>query len=444
MRRVLQIFMFLLLAMTSGCLLKPREADSESKLLSQYADVYEGQRNIPPVPEKAELNDLLQVAFYSNGDLENAYYQWKAAIARVNIESVWPNSNLQLSFDYLFSKDKLKAWDRTTLGATFDPSVGLMMPQKVEKSGQIAFQEAVGARNNFQTAKFDLQNRVINAWLDYILAIQKIAIQQETLDLLKMNVDILQARFQAGGESADYLRATIEHHVAQIELATMQAETQSDLAKLNALLGRKPDEPLALATSLPGPRGAGLTDETLLKVSVENNPELASLQSEITAKSGALDLAKMKYMPDFNPTFSIMGSMTQTLGAMAMLPTNLPAIEASIKEADAKLKAAGAMARQRRVDKAAQFVSALYFLRNAQSQIQFLEKTVTPLATGIAENIQQSYTAGQSPFADLLMSKKTLLELRLARLNAFIESQRRVADLESLAGMDVETLELQK
>jgi cobalt-zinc-cadmium efflux system outer membrane protein len=51
----------------------------------------------------------------------------------------------------------------------------------------------------------------------------------------------------------------------------------------------------------------------------------------------------LAYFPDIIPSASVTGSISQTIGAMVMLPTKLPAIRGAINEADAMAKSSEAM-----------------------------------------------------------------------------------------------------
>src|SRR5439155_13037355 len=127
-----------LILLMSGCVLAPRETRQEQRRI----DHAWSSRKAPELPAPATWRDVLERAMLSNGDLEAAYFEWKAAMARLPQVASWPNSNFAPSFSYMFSGERLKAWDRTTLGLQFDPSENLELPFKTSKRGQIALAEA--------------------------------------------------------------------------------------------------------------------------------------------------------------------------------------------------------------------------------------------------------------------------------------------------------------
>ena len=142
------------------------------------------------------------------------------------------------SFSYMFSGDRLKAWDRTTIGVGFDPSKSLSFPTKVMQAGKIALDEAIAAGEKFRAEKFRIQQKVLSDYLDLALVQEKIRIQRENVEWLRMLVESAQNRVVAGGMQTDLLRAQTEYRLADNELANLQSERDAMRARLNGMLAR--------------------------------------------------------------------------------------------------------------------------------------------------------------------------------------------------------------
>jgi outer membrane protein, heavy metal efflux system len=201
--------MRLSLAMSLGltsCVLAPEGTPEERARLDANSALFEPQvetRQLPELPGQADWRAVLHRAFLANGDLESAYFEWKAALARIDQAATWPNSNVAVSFSYMFSPEQMKFWDRTTIGVGFDPSVNLSLPIKVQTAGQIALEAARQAAEKFRAVKFDLQRKVLSAYLDLALVEEKIRIERDNLTLLKLLIDSAASRAQAGGPLQD-------------------------------------------------------------------------------------------------------------------------------------------------------------------------------------------------------------------------------------------------
>src|SRR5205814_4894717 len=114
------------------------------------------------------------------------------------------------------------------------------------------------------------------------------------------------------------------------------------------------------------------------------------LAHEVAGREEGLDLARKARLPDINLSFSFTGTISQTLGAMVVLPTRGEAIEAGIAQARAELRAAQAARVQYARDLAASFVLDLYVLRNAERQGAFFRDTIIPRAELLARTIEAS------------------------------------------------------
>ncbi len=435
---------FLTLALSSsGCVLRPLETDSERAKLAGTSQPFETPRTarqLPDLPPEVQWRDALSRAFLANGELESAYFEWKAALARIDQAAVWPNSNVALSFSYLFSSENIKSWNRTTIGVGFDPSMNLSLPLKARAGGRVALDAAREAGEKFRVIKFDLQRKVLSAYLDLALTEELIRIQQDNQTLLRLVTDSAADRAEAGGPMQDLFKAMIESQTAANDLASLEAKARSMRSMLNGMLAREADAPLNLPGGLPSPRPVAVDDSQLIAAGVAQNPELAALARQVAGRTDAIEVARLAYVPDFNPSVGITGDVSQTLGIMLMLPTKAPAIRAGIEEAEAMEHSSAAMLRQTRYDRAGSFVATLYSIRNAERQTELYRRHLVPAARQLVVSSRSAYAAGTIGFADLIDSERMLLVVRRMVAEAQIEREQRLAELEALAGVDIETL----
>ena len=426
-----------------GCVLSPKGAAEEHTKLAASASSYETpaeNRPLPDLPVTVDWRDALSRAFLANGELEAAYFDWKAALARIDQAATWPNSNVAVTFSYMFSSENIKSWDRTTIGVGFDPSMNLTLPVKARKAGQVALAAAREAGERFRAVKFDLQRKVLSAYLDLSMTEELIRIERDNQSLLELVKDSARDRAQAGGPLQDLSKAMIESQMSANELAALQAKAQSMRGMLNGMLGRDANARLVLPEHLPAAREVLADDARLISVGVAQNPELAALAHQVAGRADAIEVARLQYLPDFAPSASIVGSLSQSLGSMVMLPTKVPAIRAGIEEAQAMELASEAMLRQTRQDRAANFVANLNAMRNAERQVQLYRERVVPAAQQLINSSRSAYAAGTIGFADLVDSERMLLTVRRMLVESQIEREQRLADLETLAGVDIETL----
>src|SRR3954469_11025597 len=356
--RTVGFILYTLAAVTlSGCVLAPKEtkdeqarADATAKA-HQYEPPYE-QRIIPELPLQPTWRDVLQRAFLVNGDLEAAYFEWRAALQRIPQVANYPNTNIAPTFSYMFSGGQMKSWDRTTVNVGFDPMENLSFPTKVAQAGKVALDNARAAGARFEEKKFEVQRKVLSSYLELALMEQKIRIRQDYVALLKLLSDTTADRVRAGGSQQDLLRAQTQHRLAEDELETMVSERRAMLAMLNGMLARPSDAEIAIPVDLPAPRALPADDAKLIAVATDRSPQLARLAHEVQGRTDALELARMAYIPDINPMAGFTGGVSQMVGAMLILPTTIPEIQGRIDEERAMLRSTEAMLRQAKNDRA--------------------------------------------------------------------------------------------
>ena len=426
--------------LVGGCVLRPEGTRQERANLIDAGKAY--QKPAAPELPAADVGwrDVLRRAFLVNGDLEAAYFEWAAAVERIDQRAGWPNTNVGVGFSYMFSGGRMKSWDRTTVTAATDTMQNLSLPHKAAKAGRVALDEARAAGQRFLAAKFELQRKVLTAYLDLALMEEKVRIQRDNVELLKLLADSAATRVQAGGPQQDLLKAQIQHRLAENELANMESERSAMRAMLNGMLDRPADAPLELPKVLPEPRPVGVDDAKLIAAGALNNAELGALARQVEGRKEALALAKLAYWPDINPSAGFTGTVSQFAGAMVMLPTTVPQIEAMIRESRAMLRSGEAMARQAKAERGAAFVAALYAMRNAERQAALFRDVVLPKARQALASSRQAYAAGSVGFVEVVDSQRTLLEVRQMIAEAQISREKQLAVMEALAGVDVETL----
>lgn len=443
MGRSLRAGLMLSALLLGGCVLAPRETKDEKARLDEAGAEFERpmeKREVPQLSSSPSWKQILRRAFLTHGELEAAYYEWKAAMHRIDMSSAWPNSNISLGFEYMFSSEKMKSWDRTTISAEFDPSMNLSLPNKVAQAGKVSLEEARAAGFRFEQLKFDIQARVLEAWLDYARTAELVRIERDNVELLRLLTDTAAARVQAGAPQQDLLKAQIQLQLAENELATMESDLVSMRAKLNSLVARDPDAPLDPPAELPAPRAMPVDDARIIGIAVDKNKELSALARQVQGRKDALELARMQWLPDISPAAGFTGSIEQFVGAMIMLPTAVPMIQGAINESRAMLQAQEAMLRQGRLDRAGEVVAALVLARNAERQTNLFEQQVLPKAEQALESARQSYAAGTLAFIELIDAQRTLLDVRRMVAEARIAREKALAELECLICADLETV----
>ena len=170
-------------AALAGCSLTPKGTSEE--------------RALPEISAAPTWSGVLHRAFLANGDLESVYFDWKAAVERIDVAAAWPNSRLMLGYSYTLSAGNMKAFDRSTFSFSPDSMESLLWPSKAATQGEVALAQAREAGARFRAAKFDLQRRVLSAWADYALQGERLRIARDREMLARFMLDTAGSRVRA-------------------------------------------------------------------------------------------------------------------------------------------------------------------------------------------------------------------------------------------------------
>jgi cobalt-zinc-cadmium efflux system outer membrane protein len=431
----------LLILLVSGCTIHPRGEDAQRKAAKDagapYARKFES-RNIPPLSPDASLEEIVNYALLTNGDLEQRYWEWRSAIEQIPQDGT-QTTNLMLSAGTMIDRGKL-SWDRTTVTIGNDPMSDIVFPGKLSTAAQRGLENARAADYRFQKARYELRAKVLTAYYDYALTAELISLEEAGAQLMSTTASVVEARNRAGSAGQqDVLKAQNDVDLANNQIAMLRAQAAGQQAMLNALLARDARTPIPLPRRQIPARAIGLGDDQIVALAAERNPELAALAAEIRGKADGVRLARLQYVPDFSiNTGTDLAGLTQTLMSAITVPVlRAEAINAAIAQARANLRAAEAMRRQNKNDLAARVVDDLSTLRDADRQLGLLHETILPRAAMMVDLSRSAYESGRSSLLELLDSQRSLIEIQ--RMEATLRATRnaRLANLEAVTARGI-------
>lgn len=427
----------LLLLATAACTLEPEGTRDEFARLDAAGAAWRAppaERSLPPLPAAPSPEDVVARALLANGDLEAAWHRWRAAIENVLVASGWPNTDLAIGLTSFAAHGE--AWDTSAVSIGFDPMQMLLLPAKVRQAGEAAFHEAMVAGRRFEAARLALRAEVLAEWARW--ASLEVGLDSGNQDLALLESLVRQARAAVGAGAAQGLLLERQVELAKVSnsLTLLRAESDALRAALNARMLREPSAPLALPATWAELRPRP-TDEDILRLGINANPELAALGHEASALAEAARLAELRWLPNVAPSAQAGGGMDDSLSLGFTFPTTLPAVRAAIRAARARADAAGALLRQGTMDSRASLLAGLAALRAAEQVLDELHGRIEPAARALEANVRQSYVTGASGLAELVAVQRALLELRVAIAEAFASREERLAEVERLAGLDL-------
>lgn len=417
----------------------PGEAGERSKL-AEAAPQYQippAERALPELERDASLARVLETAFKSNGELEAAYYDWRASLERVPQVGALPDP--QLEFGYLFNPANFASFEGILAGVL--ESVRVMASQELGIRGarkqqmDIALAEAQAAGERFKGVKLSLQTRVIQAYAELLLTGDLIGNTSEVLRLLEDSRQIALDHYHSVEmeTAADIQKAELEIDRTESDQRMRRIALRARSAELNGLLGRAPEAGFG-ELQWPALENPEDGSAQLFERAVAQNPGLAALRREIEARGAAQTLAELQRRPAFMIGGGMDDPLMPVLSLSLSLPVNRERIRAGIEEALASRQAAEARLRQAGTDVQARLIVALTRLEDAERILGDVERDLIPKAEEIIRTQHAQYGSGGGSFMEILDTERTLIELQGLCLAARADRFKALAEIDELAG----------
>ena len=385
--------------------------------------------------EPLTLRQALDSAAGSNPALLASRQRWIEKERGIALTSGWPNP----SFGVM--ADDIPQGGGKPMMFEYSLSQEIMFPAKLAAMRKMAKSEAGMAGADFEAKQMALYTAVKRAYYDLLYAQRGLAIMRENLELMRQFNAVAEANYRSGAAALqDALRSQTELAKMETEIANMEAMEGVARNKLNYLLGRGADEPLAIQEEFSN-AGPEFDLETARRLS-QNNPAIQSMTRELEMARANLAMAKAAFWPDFKMEMggSYSLDMQKTMkkswkaGVMVMLPLWFGQYKAKLNAANAGAAAAQAALADMRNMAGMELAMAQAEVRSAFRLERLYEKTVIPQTE---QTWQTAITAYQNGRADFMSVMDALTSLRAARLDYFkarIDYEKALADLEEVIG----------
>jgi outer membrane protein TolC len=286
----------------------------------------------------------------------------------------------------------------------------------------------------------ELAMRIKTAYARYRQASESLTQTRALLDLVDRLERVAQARY-AGGLAAqqDAIRAQVERTSMASDLAMLESELQSARARINGLLARPPEAPLA------EPRGEGalpalarLDAAALRERVLARNPQLAAEDARIRAAERSKDAVFANRYPEF--TFGIAPiQMRNRLSEWElMFEINIPLQRQTRRSEEAEALSMLAAAQARREAIATEALAALgenLAALEAAHRVETLTATsLLPQAEVTLQAALAGYETGKVDFATVLDAQRQIRQARITLIRTRAEARMRLAEIERLLG----------
>jgi outer membrane protein, heavy metal efflux system len=284
----------------------------------------------------------------------------------------------------------------------------------------------------------DMRAEVRRAYYQAVASDRRVDIARELEALATRARDAAQERFQTGAAPRlEALQAGLALAQAQNDVAAAGGELAAARAELNALLGYPTGASPELADSL---QAGGLpTAEAAAAQAIGGNAELAWLQKQIDLQRTRVALARAMRRPDPAVTgaltYDAPGEFTfgWRFGAAVAIPVFTTG-RADVAVAQATLEHAVANREARVAEITGAVASALARASAARQSLDRYQNAILPASSQVEQMAEESYKSGQTGLPAYLQTVQAAREVRQRALQAGLDYQLALAELERAMG----------
>jgi len=248
---------------------------------------------------------------------------------------------------------------------------------------------------------------------------------------------------QGRGSQQEAYKAEVEITRLSTEIVRLETKRRSAAARLNALLARPVEAPLAAPSkprSIP-PAGA-VAPAVLMERARRANPGLDAGDAQIAAATAGRELADRSWYPDITLSAAAIdrtgnGPPGYMAGIGLKVPLQWGLHEAQQREAGAQLSAAQARRQALELQIQGELGEVAAALAGSRRTGDLIRTQLLPQSEALLRSGVAGYGLGKAELADVLRAEHDLGNLRIELLNTEFDQQRQLAMIERLIGGDL-------
>ena len=375
------------------------------------------------------LADALGRAMIGNPAIVAARLQRPVDLAGVDVAAERPNPEV----NYEISKET----PRQAIGGALPIELGGKRDRRLELARTtLAVNEA-----ELQRLIAEVRNDVRRAYFETVASARRVDIARDLRELAQRARDAANARVVAGDvPRSDLTQADLALATSESELIAAEGEADATRAELNALMGQAADAPFTAADSLSG--AALLSPQEAMALAIASNAELQTFDRRIEEQAARVKLAQAMTTPDLSaggavtydaePEFRVGWRLSAavTIPIFTRHRAGVVVEEATLARLHAERRAVAA-----RLDGG--IAASVRRATSAREQLTRYETTILPLAVEAERQAQAAYTGGQIGLPALVQALQTARDTRQRGLQAGLDFQHALADLERAIGAPV-------
>ena len=410
-------------------------------ILGSLTATLQAQSSEPISAHYPQLEEYLRIATEENPELRALWHQYRADLEVIPQVGTLPNPEINIGYTLnpMMSESVLGQFSASTM--QMFPWFGTL---QTRRELQRASAEAGYERLN--TRQLALFRNIQTTWFDLAELNQKIAIAQETVELMRDLEALVEVRYETGrAGQADLLRIQMEEQRLHTLIENLQDKVNPIQTQFNAYLNRDSDTKVETTDRIEQ-RDFILNEDQLRAQIQELNPEFSELNAREQMLNNQQDLARMNGRPSFGLGIEVMG---RNFGPMSMFPDSkemfaaMATIRVPLWRSRYSAQNRQASEQLRSVDYSriqtgnrlnTELEQALERYRESERNITLLTEELLPRAEQALSILSEEYAAGNTRFDEVLQVQRQLLDLELEQIEAIVKQYIAIINIEALVG----------
>jgi outer membrane protein TolC len=393
----------------------------------------------------ANVLELLSWADAHNPELAAMRYETDAARERISPAGALPDPLLRVEFQDFAGRDAPDGFNPfpgkgNGTKYTLMQSIPLWGKRDLRKEVATAQLEQFKGRRLISVAETHAQ--IKNAYAQYFQTVGLKKLNEDILTLLGDLESVTRVRYASGlVPQQDAIRAQVEKTTLQSEIISLETEQQQAKARLNAILGRTQNAPLATLPELRRLPPEKLDTAALQQKVIRNNPLLATQLAQISAADANKRLIEKNRYPDLTLGIAPTQRGSNISSWEAMVEVNIPIRFDTRRSQESEATAMLDAARERRNGIENQMIGELQenlvAFEAAEKQGRLITYTLLPQAELTFRSALAGYENGKVDFATLLDAQRAIRLARQGQIKMRVEQEVRLAEIERMIGEDL-------
>ena len=406
------------------------------------------------------IDSLVNEAIVNNPKLKSLQYRIKASEYRSESVNNLPPPNLSVEF----SQVPIKEYDILNQSISNNIALSQMFPLggKLSAMADVENKNTLVEGDNYNSYKINLIAQIKMSYYSLWLNDRKIEIQKSNISLLNDFAKAIEASFYTNRISqADVLTVQSEIASNETQLLILEKQRESEIYKLNKLLGRDLNSKDVFALKDFKNDSLQLSQSQLEELLVNSNPTLNKMNNMIEMNRAMIKANNKELIPDLMVQGMLMRmprGMTLTSGSdlsmldpktevmySLMFSINLPFAPWSVGKINSKeeeLAAGISSFEQEKNDMqremTAQLKEALVKYNTAKELTELYDTKVIPLYTSSSESQTTAYQNGKTNITAVIDSYRMLLMQKMNYYMSKADIQMSLAEVEMMVGERME------